>query len=71
MRYNIKQTELQAVYKVKFFRFVVSEKGIKPSQTKIESIQNMPPPTNFSELRSFLGMTNYLSRFTPNYSMSI
>ena len=31
----------------------------------------MPPPTNISELRSFLGMKNYLSRFIPNYSMRI
>ena len=54
--------------KVEFFEFVFSEKGITP-QTKIESIQNMPPPTNISELRSFLGTANYLSRFIPNYSM--
>ena len=54
--------------KVEFFGFVFSEKGITP-QTKIESIQNMPPPTNISELRLFLGTANYLSRFIPNYSM--
>ena len=54
--------------KVEFFGFVFSEKGITP-QTKIESIQNMPPPTNISELRSFLGTANYLSRFIPNYSL--
>ena len=54
--------------KVEFFGFVFSEKGITP-QTKIESIQNMPPPTNISELRSFLGTANYLSCFIPNYSM--
>ena len=54
--------------KVEFFGFVFSEKGITP-QTKIESIPNMPPPTNISELRSFLGTANYLSRFIPNYSM--
>ena len=31
----------------------------------------MPPPTNISELRSFLGMTNYLSHFIPNCFMRI
>ena len=31
----------------------------------------MPPPTDTLELRSFLGMANYLSRFIPNYSVRI
>ena len=31
----------------------------------------MPLPTNIAELRSFLDMANYLSRFKPNYSMRI
>ena len=44
------------------------EKGITP-QTKIESIQNMPPPTNISKLPSFFSMTNYLSCFITNYFM--
>ena len=57
--------------KVEFFGFVFSENGITPSQTEIESIQKMLPPTNISELCSFLGMTNYLSRFIPNYYMRI
>ena len=31
----------------------------------------MPPPTNISELRSFLGITNCLSRFIPSHFMCI
>ena len=45
-----KQKRELFINKVEFFGFVFSEKGITP-QTKIESIQNMPPPTNISELR--------------------
>ena len=51
------------INKVEFFGFVFSEKDMTPSQTKTESIQNMPPSTNISELRSFLCMTYYLSRY--------
>ena len=45
-----KQKRELFINKVEFFGFVFSEKGITP-QTKIESIQNMPPPTNIAELR--------------------
>ena len=44
------------INKAEFFGFVFTEKGITSSHTKIESIQNMPPPTNISELSSFLGL---------------
>ena len=59
------------INKVEFFGFVFSENCITPSQTKTESIQKMPPPTNISELCSFSGMRNYLSRFIPNYAERI
>ena len=58
------------INKVELFGFVFSENGITPSQTKIGRVQKMASP-NISELHSFLGMTNYLSRFIPNYSIRI
>ena len=51
------------INKAEFFGFVFTEKVITSCHTKIESIQNMPPPTNISELSSFLGMTNYFKSF--------
>ena len=35
---------------------------------KVSAIATAEPPTNASEVRSFLGMTNYLSRFIPDYA---
>ena len=45
-----------------------SHHGIAPSQQKIKAIHNAPQPENVQAVRSFLGMTNYLSRFIPNYA---
>ena len=35
---------------------------------KCETIKTTPAPQNASEVRSFLAMTNYVSRFIPDYS---
>ena len=43
-----------------------SEKGMEPGPNKIEALQKHPG--NVSELRSFLGMANYSSRFMENYA---
>lgn len=51
---------------VTFFGHVVSKDGIKPSPTKIQAIQEMPPPSNVTELRTMLGMLNYLGKFINN-----
>ena len=45
-----------------------SSNGISPDPKKVATINNGNPPTNAHEVRSFLGMTNYCSRFIPNYS---
>ena len=43
----------------------VSEKGIAADPGKVRAIREMRPPTNKVELKSFLGMVNYLSKFSP------
>ena len=49
----------------KFFGHKLTPDGLKADEDKIEAIVKMSPPKNESELRSFLGMVNYLSRYTP------
>ena len=54
--------------KLEFFGYVFGENGMSADPKKCEVIKNAPPPTNVSELRSFLAMTNYVSRFILDYS---
>ena len=57
------------VESVEYFGHIFSSKGVSASKAKVDSIRNMPSPTNVGELRSLLGMMNYCgSRFVPDYS---
>ena len=51
-----------------FLGHTIDSKGVKPSQEKVEAILNMKSPQNVAELRSVLGMFNYLCRYVPNLS---
>ena len=53
---------------IKFFGLVFSEDGISPDPDKVDALQNLRAPTNQTQPRSFLGMTNYSSQFIQNYS---
>ena len=53
---------------LEFYGYIFSANGISPSPNKVCAIKNMDIPSNVSEVRSFLAMTNYLSRFIPQYS---
>lgn len=55
-------------HKLEFFGYVFGEDGLSADPKKCEVNKNSPPPTNVSEVRSFLAMTNYVSRFISNYS---
>ena len=54
------------VTELAYYGFIISEKGIKPTESKVESIKSAKRPTNAKEVRSFLGLVNYLGRFIPN-----
>ena len=64
---RLKKAELKLKpSKCKFFKqeltylgHVVSKHGIQTDSKKVEAIHKWPVPTNVTEVRSFLGFTNY------------
>ena len=47
---------------------VFSDQGISPDPVKVEAIKEASRLKNVNELRSFLGMTSYCSRFISDYA---
>ena len=48
---------------VTFLGHLVSEDGLQPDPSLIESIREIQPPVNVSQVRSFLGLMGYYRRF--------
>ena len=47
---------------------IITDEGIEVDDDKIKAIKEMPAPQNIKQLRSFLGMVNYSSKFIENLS---
>jgi len=52
--------------KMEFFGLVFSGSGVEADPKKISSLLSVKAPTSVSEVRSFMGMITYVSRFIPN-----
>ncbi|KAI2647439.1 Transposon Tf2-9 polyprotein [Labeo rohita] len=55
-----------AVKRVKFLGRTISAQGIEADQDKIQAILNMPEPQNVEGVRRFMGMVNYVGKFSPH-----
>ena len=53
---------------VEFFGETYTTDGCKPAQSKVTAIVEMPPPTSKKQVQSFIGMINYLSKFSARLS---
>ena len=53
---------------VDFFGKTYTIDGRKPLQSKVKAIQEMPPPQSKKHVQSFIGMINYLSKFSAHLS---
>ena len=53
---------------VDFFEETYMTDGCKPAQTKVSAITLMPEPSCKKEVQSFIGMINYLSKFSTRLS---
>ena len=54
--------------RVAFLGHVVSAEGISVDPRKIEAIVDWKPPTNVTEVRSFLGLAGYYRKFVEGFS---
>jgi hypothetical protein len=47
---------------------VMSERGIEVDKAKVETVEQLPPPTDVKSLRSFLGHAGFYRRFIKDFS---
>jgi hypothetical protein len=50
---------------IPFYGLIVGKEGTNADPKKLEALKALPMPTNLKELQSFLGLVNYLARFSP------
>jgi hypothetical protein len=53
---------------VKFLGHIVGNNQVKPDPKKVAAVENWAVPTNVHELRAFLGLVNYFSRFIHKHA---
>jgi hypothetical protein len=49
------------------FGHVISERGIEVDKAKVETVEQLPPPTDVKSLRSFLGHVGFYRRFLKDF----
>lgn len=54
---------------VEYLDHVISNDCVRPSEAKHKAVQGFPMPNTVKELQSFLGLTGYLRKYIPGYSI--
>ena len=49
-----------------FMGYLLSGRGIGPTNSKVEAVKNARRPETASEMRSFIGLGNFSARFIPD-----
>ena len=49
----------------------IDQFGLHPTDEKVRAIRDAPRPTNVSELKAYLGLLTYYSRFLPNLANNL
>ena len=65
LRFNLDKCKFRCT-RIPFFGHIVGAEGLQPDPRKIDSILSMDPSSTLTDLQTFLGMVQFLSRFIPN-----
>ena len=55
-------------HEISFFGVIIDRDGVRMDETKVHALKSARSPKNASELKSFLGLATFCSRFIPNFS---
>lgn len=67
--YNVVLNEDKCIYGVNELEFLghkLTAYGVMPSEDKVAAIKNFRQPSSVEEVRSFLGLVNFVGKFIPN-----
>lgn len=70
-KYNLKMQIDKSEFlrkEVPFLGHIITPEGIKPNPEKIKAILNYPLPKTQTEIKSYLGVTNYYRKFIKDYA---
>ena len=67
IKFNSKKLQFKQ-RRVKFFGQNISTDGISINETTVEAIKTMEAPKDKATLQSFLGLVNYIKKFSQNLS---
>ena len=56
---------------VEFLGHKIRSEGLHPTDDKIRAIREAPTPQNLTQLKSFLGLLTYYSKFIPNMATAL
>jgi len=56
---------------VDFLGHKIDSQGLHPTPEKVKAVQEAPKPRNVRELKSYLGLLSYYSKFLPNLSSTL
>ena len=66
LKLNVKKSKFSKP-EVDYLGYKVDERGILPTDERVQTVRNLPKPKTFKQLKSFICLMSYYSRFIPNY----
>lgn len=72
--YNVKVNNEKCLFyqeSVEFLGHRLDREGVHPTKEKLACIEKIPSPQNVTQLRSYLGLLNYYSKFIPMLSAKL
>ena len=56
---------------VKYLGHIIDAQGLHPAPDKLEAVSKAPTPRNVTELKAYLGLLSYYSKFLPNMATTL